>query len=237
MPVLNKKRCLSHIKSLLHDEGGSFSVMAALPMIILVGIAGAALDFGMAQLARQKLYQSASLACQYARKTSLVADTESGRAAVRSFFNANLASQNVTTNLANANFTTVSNGPARMSGNYAVPTNFLALFNIPTIEVSVDQLCYAAPPQLLAGAEIFKETFETPPLSTENTYNNNPGTTFYSKGFNGWKTVGDGRPLFFGLKINDGYKQPAPDGSHIGELVGYYNLSISKKLTLERNPT
>ncbi|OQW51259.1 MAG: hypothetical protein A4S15_11800 [Candidatus Raskinella chloraquaticus] len=206
--------------------------MAALSMIILVGISGAALDFGMAQLARQKLYQAASLACQYAKKTSLVADTESGGAAVRSFFNANLASQNVTTDLVNANFTAVSNGPARMSGSYAVPTTFLGLFNIASIQVSVDQQCYPVPPQLSAGAEIFKETFETPPLSTETVYNNNPGSTFYSRNFNGWRTVGDGAPYFFGLKINDGYKQPSPDGSHVGELVGYYNLSISRKLSL-----
>lgn len=181
MPAFNKKRYLSRIHLLFHDEGGSFSTIAALSMIILVGMAGAALDFGTAQLARQKLYQAASLACQYAKKTSLVADTASGGAAVRSFFNANLAAQNVTADLVNASFMAVSNGPARLRGNYAVPTNFLGLFNIAFIDVSVDQQCYAAPPQLVAGAEIFKETFETPPLSTETVYNNNPGTTFIPK--------------------------------------------------------
>ena len=179
-------------------------------------------------MAKQKLWQSASLACQYARRTSTLANTTTGQQAVKSFFDANLSQQNVPVNSIASSFNSTANGPGNMVASYAVPTSFLGLFAIPSLNVAVNQQCYTTPPALEPGAVVLQETFETPASSGTITRDCGEGCFRYVKGYNGWMTVGDSG----GLEISDGYKITPPEGGRVGELNADSNLAISKRVPL-----
>ena len=225
-PILQKLNIT--LRKFSRDEKGSFALLFGVSAVVVVGLAGAAIDFGQQQLARQKLWQAASLTCQYARKTSAVNTTSSAQTAIKDFFNGNLNSQNIPASSVAPNFVTTSNGPATVSASYNMPTAFLGLFNIPTLSVSVAQQCYAVPPALVAGTEVFKETFEAPATTGTITRDCGADCFRFVQGFNGWTTVGDSG----GLEISDGYKAGAPEGNRVGELVPDRNLAISKKIPL-----
>lgn len=212
----------------LRQSSGALAPVFGLALVVIVGFAGAAIDFGQQQLAKQKLWQSASLACQYARRTSTLAHTTTGQQAVKSFFDANLSQQNVPVNSIGSTFNSTASGPGTMAASYEVPTSFLGLFSIPSLSVAVSQQCYATPPALEPGAFALRETFEAPASSGVITRDCGEGCFRFVKGYNGWTTVGDSG----GLEISDGYKIRPREGAHVGELNADTNLAISKKVPL-----
>ncbi|OQW84843.1 MAG: hypothetical protein BVN31_01935 [Proteobacteria bacterium ST_bin15] len=211
----------------LRQSSGALAPVFGLALVVIVGFAGAAIDFGQQQLAKQKLWQSASLACQYARRTSTLANTTTGQQAVKSFFDANLSQQNVPVNSIASTFNSTTSGPGTMAASYEVPTSFLGLFSIPSLSVAVSQQCYATPP-LVPGTVVLQETFETPPAADAITRDCGPGCFRYVSSYNGWKTSGGTGEL----EISDGYKIAPPEGTHVGELTPDYNGAISKKVYL-----
>lgn len=211
------------------DERGSFVIIGAVSLVVLVGLSGAAIDFARQQFARQRLSQAASLACQYARKTvQAVQETSEGREAVTEFFKSNLASQNIAPAGVTTELMFDKDAATAIIASHSMPTAFLGIFNIPTLNVAVTQQCWPYPPDL-GSTVALRETFETPPSSGEVSRDCGRDCFQYVKGYNAWTTSGDAE----GIEIT-GYKIAPPEGNRVGELVADRNVAISRKIFLGR---
>jgi hypothetical protein len=152
---------------------GNVAIIFALSSLALVMAAGSAMDIGRAYNARQRLYEVATLACQYANRPSIIAvdatnsNNSSGQATytteVNSFITSNLQSQHFQYAQTTATpFTSTQAGPANVSLTANVPTTFMQIIHITQLPISATAHCYDTASnnnQDVANSYILQETF------------------------------------------------------------------------------
>ncbi len=118
----------------------------------MIGV-GAGIDLGRAYFAKQRLVETATLACQYASRPSII-DTSTASysgsnggttyvSAVTTFINSTLQSQHFQYAQTNASpFSYTQNGPANVTLNAIVPTTFMQIIKVPVVAVSATSHCY-----------------------------------------------------------------------------------------------
>ena len=159
------------------DARGNVAIMFAFSLIAITVAVGGAMDLGRAYTARQKLYEVATLACQYASRPS-VSQTDAasysgsnGQTAyaskVASFITVSLASQNFPyTQATGTPFTSTQNGPANVNLSANVPTTFMQIAGVTQMPISASVHCYdtlsSVPPIVPNGnsTTIVQEGFE-----------------------------------------------------------------------------
>ena len=180
--------------------------MFGLTSTLLFMAMGGGIDLSRAYLARQKLSQVATLACQYASRPAIVDTSSSSYSGsnggatytsnVNNFITTTWQSQKVglvQTNAAPFNYT--KNGPATVSLNSSVSTAFLQMFGFNSIPIGAQTHCYdnlTAVPQRTPnppGQYLLRESFEKGGTSGGFTYYKPNGTigtqsspTSYSSG-------------------------------------------------------
>jgi len=157
-------------------------LFAFMSIVIIVG-AGASIDLTRAYMARQKLAEAATLACQYASRPSIIdtsASSYSGTgggtayiSAVDAFITSTLASQHIQYTQTTATpFSYTQNGAANVSLTASVPTSFMKIINITQMPISATSHCYDninSLPQRVANSNspnILTEGFENMPCGS-----------------------------------------------------------------------
>jgi Flp pilus assembly protein TadG len=159
------------------DRSGQIAVIFALSSVMVVTAGGAGMDLMRTYFARQKLSETAILACQYASRpsviqTSLPSYTGSNGGTtyvtqVTNFITQTLASQNfILSQTTGTPFTYTQNGAANVTLSATVPTTFMQLVHVTTIPITVTTHCYDTPssvPQRVANGNsqiVMQESFE-----------------------------------------------------------------------------
>jgi Flp pilus assembly protein TadG len=138
------------------DKSGQIAVIFALSSVMIMLAAGGGMDLSRAYLARQKLSEVATLACQYASRPSTVETSlasysgSNGGAtyvtAVTNFITSNLQTQNFILSQTNSSpFTYTQGGAANVTLSATVPTTFMQIANVTTIPITVTTHCYDTP--------------------------------------------------------------------------------------------
>ncbi len=145
---------------------------------MIVTAAGAGMDLSRAYLARQKLSEVATLACQYASRpsilqTSLASYTGSNGGtsyvtAVNNYITQSLSSQNFILSQTNGSpFTYTQGGAANVTLTATVPTTFMQIAQVTTIPITATSHCYDSPssvpqrtPDSTATPYVVQESFE-----------------------------------------------------------------------------
>ena len=158
------------------DRRGNIVVLFAFSLVALALAVGAAIDLARAYNAQQKLYQTATLACQYASRPSVI-QTASSHSGVANGFTTYVSKVNafVTTTLQGQNFqytqTTVApfsaaqNGAANVHVTANVPTTFMQIAQFTQLPVSASVHCYDTPSSVnpvTTGPYVMQETFGVP---------------------------------------------------------------------------
>ncbi len=175
------------------DERGSILILFAFAGVVLVAIVGAAMDLSRAYSARQRLSETANLACQYAARSSVnstVASNPSSsnitgyKTSVTNFVTQALGTQKFGWTQTNATPFSWSSGNA---GNIAlsanVPMTFMKLFTVSQITVGANAHCFdtiaaiSQPVSSTSGAVVAQEGFETSGCSGACWYFYAPGAT------------------------------------------------------------
>jgi len=157
------------LRSFGGDQRGNIAIAFALSCTLIFTAMGAGLDLSRAYLARQKISEVATLACQYASHSfsaDAAAQNDSATGLVTSFINTNWQTQNI--NLTQTNATTfnyVQGGTSTVSLAASVPTTFMELAGFTQIPISVQISCpspVAAPSTSCSGAGCYlvDESFE-----------------------------------------------------------------------------
>jgi Flp pilus assembly protein TadG len=155
------------------DQDGNVALIFAFSLIAIVLALGAAMDLARAYNARQKLYETATLACQYASRPSVIqteAASYSGSngqttyaSSVESFITSTLKSQNFQYTQTTATpFTFTQGGPANVTLTANVPTTFMQIIQITQMPVSSTVHCFDAPSdvnQVVNTPYLVQETF------------------------------------------------------------------------------
>jgi|GEM_PF-1815221 len=151
-------------------------LFAFLATIIILG-AGASIDLTRAYMAREKLVETATLACQYAERPNIVGTSatsysgSSGGAiyisAVNAFITSTLAAQHIQyTQTTAIPFSYIPGGAANVTLTASVPTAFMKIINVAQMPVGATSHCYnniASIPQHVASsgsAFLLQEGFE-----------------------------------------------------------------------------
>jgi Flp pilus assembly protein TadG len=167
-----------------NDISGNVAIIFAFSLVAITLATGGAIDLGRAYSARQKLYEVATLACQYASRPSVIQTDASnysgsnGQAAyatkVASFITTSLQSQNFQYSQTTATpFTSTQNGPANVSLTANVPTTFMQIAQIANVSISASVHCFDAPSdinQVVNTPYLVQETFSNPPASCAATW-------------------------------------------------------------------
>jgi Flp pilus assembly protein TadG len=138
------------------DTRGNIALIFGLSAVMIFTAVGAGLDLSRAYLARQKLSQVATLACQYASRPAIV-DTSTASyngsgggttysSQVASFITTAWQNQNIgLTQTYGTPFTYTQNGPANVTLAASVPTTFMQIAGFTTIPLQVQAHCYDTP--------------------------------------------------------------------------------------------
>jgi len=165
------------------DQKANVSMLFAFMSIVIIVGAGASIDLTRAYMARQKLAEAATLACQYASRPSIIdtsASSYSGTgggtayiSAVDAFITSTLASQHIQYTQTTATpFSYTQNGAANVSLTASVPTSFMKIINITQMPISATSHCYDninSLPQRVANSNspnILTEGFENMPCGS-----------------------------------------------------------------------
>ncbi len=175
----------SYLLGFCRDRKANVTMVFGLMSVMIMIGAGASIDLTRAYMARQKLVQTAMLACQYAGRPSVIdtsatsySGTGGGAAyvtAVNNFITSTLASQNIQyTQTTGSPFTYTQNGAANVALTATVPTAFMKLINISQMHVGASSHCYDninTLPQRVASnssPNILTEGFENMPCGSTN---------------------------------------------------------------------
>jgi hypothetical protein len=145
------------------DQTGNIAMIFAVSLVVIVVGVGSAMDLGRAYNARQKLYQTAVLACQYASQASIwalysSASSTSYTTTVESFITTSLKSQGVPyTQTTTTPLSYSSSGPTSVTLSANVPTTLMQVVKITQLPVSTTVNCSA--PAVVASTYIVQETF------------------------------------------------------------------------------
>jgi hypothetical protein len=158
------------------DRRGNVALLFGLSATVLFMAMGGGLDFARAYLARQKLSQIATLACQYASRPAIIGTSTStyggsnGSAAYVSNVNNFIATtwQTQKVNLVQTNaapFTYTPGGAANVSLTSSMPAIFIQMFGINTVGLGAQSHCYdsASTVPQGGGQYVMKEGFEATP--------------------------------------------------------------------------
>jgi hypothetical protein len=226
--------------------------------MMIMTAAGAGMDLSQAYLARQKLSEVATLACQYASRPQVIQTSvpsysgSNGGATytsqVNSFITKTLASQNFQLTQTNSSpFTYTQNGSASVSLSATVPTAFMKIASVQTIPISITTNCYGSASTILqrtpdgSNPYLIKESFEANGPSGWTSYAVNgsvsypstpsawTGATTYT-GSNGTKWSATGYCLEQDQVGN--ISSTAVDGNYMVELDCSGNSSITTKIYL-----
>jgi Flp pilus assembly protein TadG len=138
------------------DRSGNIAIIFAASSVALLLAFGGAVDLGRAYTAKQKLSQTATLACQFASRPSII-DTSTASytganggstysANVKNFITQSLAAQKfVYTQTTASPFTYTQNGPADVALSATVPTLLMQIAHITQIPISAAAHCYDTP--------------------------------------------------------------------------------------------
>jgi Flp pilus assembly protein TadG len=191
------------------DTGGNIALIFGLSAVMIFTAVGAGLDLSRAYLARQKMSQVATLACQYASRPAII-DTATASydgtgggttysTQVKSFIGTAWQSQNVNlSQINNTPFTYTQGGPANVTLTASVPTTFMQIAGYTAIPLQVQVHCYDTPNSIQQRVPdsnsdlLIKESFEAGPPSSSGYYltlpNGSSGTQSAPTGYTG--TVG-----------------------------------------------
>jgi Flp pilus assembly protein TadG len=138
------------------DDRGNIALVFGLSSVMIFTAMGAGLDLSRAYLARQKLSQVATLACQYASRPAIL-DTSTasytgsnGGTAyithVNSFINTAWQGQSVNLTQTNGTpFSYTQGGAANVSLSASVPTTFMQIAGFTAIPIAAQSHCYDTP--------------------------------------------------------------------------------------------
>jgi Flp pilus assembly protein TadG len=150
------RRFAGNLSRFHKDESGNIALLFGLSAVTMFTAMGAGLDLSRAYLARQKLSQVATLACQYASRPSVV-DTSTASyngtggvatytSQVNSFITTTWQSQNVSFTQTNGTpFSYTQGGAGTVSLASSVPTTFMQIAGVTTIPISVQTHCFDSP--------------------------------------------------------------------------------------------
>jgi Flp pilus assembly protein TadG len=147
-------------KRFMSDSSANISIVFAFCSLAVVIAAGAGIDLARAYAAKQKLVETAVLACQYASRSSVSGTaTEAGAGAystiVTAFINSTLQSQHFQYQQTNQiPFSSAANS-ATVTLNAVVPTTVMQIINVKSMPVSATSNC------TLPSTTGFSEGFET----------------------------------------------------------------------------
>jgi Flp pilus assembly protein TadG len=185
------------------DKSGNIALSFGLSCVMIFTAMGAGLDLSRAYLAKQKLVQVATMACQYASRPSVI-DTSTasnsgsnGGAAyanqVTNFISTTWQGQNVNLTQTNGTpFTYTQGGTATVNLASSVPTTFMEIAGFTAIPIAVQMSCYKNPGSILqrtpdpSSQVLIKESFEAT-TGTVNHY-----TTYLPNGQVGTQTTATG---------------------------------------------
>jgi Flp pilus assembly protein TadG len=170
------KRTLSRFGN---DTGGNIALIFGLSAVMIFTALGAGLDLSRAYLARQKLSQVATLACQYASRSTILDTLTSGTGSayasqVTSYITTAWQNQNVNLNQTNGSpFTYAQGGAANVSLSASVPTTFMQIAGFTAIPIQAQSHCYDTPsaahqPVPDSSQTVINEGFEATPNGTVN---------------------------------------------------------------------
>jgi Flp pilus assembly protein TadG len=164
-------------RNFVTDTRGNVALLFGLMSMVLFMAMGGGLDFARAYLARQKLSQVATMACQYASRPAIVDTSTSsyggsnGSAAyinnVTGFISTTWQTQKVNLTQTNGTpFTYTPGGAANVNLTATMPTTFIQIVGINSVSLAAQSHCYdnvAAITQKVPdsnGQFVLKESFE-----------------------------------------------------------------------------
>jgi len=186
------------------DTRGNIALIFGLSAVMIFTAVGAGLDLSRAYLARQKLSQVATLACQYASRPAIV-DTSTASyngsgggttysSQVASFITTAWQNQNIgLTQTYGTPFTYTQNGPANVTLAASVPTTFMQIAGFTAIPLQVQAHCYDTPgsvAQRVADSNsqiVMQESFEAGGVAGQGIFykpNGSAGTQTTATGYN-----------------------------------------------------
>ncbi len=144
------------LKSFGADAKGQIAILFAFASFALMAAFASGVDLSRAYQARQKLSQTAALACQFASRPSIVGDTANYSTDVQNFVTDELSAQNFGfAQTTPAPFTYTANGAADVTLTANVPTVFVNVltafipnYSVTQIPISATSHCYDTPPKL-----------------------------------------------------------------------------------------
>jgi Flp pilus assembly protein TadG len=180
MPMSSFSRTL---QAFHRDRKANVTLLFGLMSIMMMIGAGASIDLTRAYMARQKLVQTATLACQYAGRASIVDTSTSSYSgsgggtayvsAVNAFITTTLASQHIQyTQTTTSPFSYTQNGPANVTLTASVPTSFMKIINVNQMQIGATSHCYDNVNSLQqrvaysGSANILTEGFENMPCGS-----------------------------------------------------------------------
>jgi Flp pilus assembly protein TadG len=206
------------------DRSGQIAILFAFSSFLVVASMGGGIDLARAYMARQKLSQVATLACQYASRPSIVqASSSTYSTNVTNYITSALQTQHFTwTQTTSQPFVVGASGQGNVTLSASVPTAFMQIVNISQLSVQATAHCYDSKPT--SSSYALQESFETSNCSgtcytfyqqsatSKSTLTSSPGYT----GASGtqWYIYG------YGLEIDSAgiIKSSVPNGTHSAEL-------------------
>jgi Flp pilus assembly protein TadG len=174
------QRLLQALTRFGSDTRGNIALIFGLSAVMIFTSMGAGLDLSRAYLARQKLSEVATLACQYASRPAIV-DTSTASyngtgggttysTQVTNFITTAWQNQNISLTQTNGTpFTYTQGGPANVTLAASVPTTFMQIAGFSTIPLQVQVHCYDTPSSVLQRVPdgnsqiVMQETFAATP--------------------------------------------------------------------------
>jgi Flp pilus assembly protein TadG len=192
------------------DRSGQIAVIFGLSSVMIVTAAGAGMDLSRAYMARQKLSEVATLACQYASRPSIVQTSLASYSGsnggttyvtqVTNFITSSLQSQNFILSQTNGTpFTYTQNGTADVRLTATVPTTFMKIANVQTVPITVQRHCFDSPASVIQrvpdgnSTYLVQESFEANGVSGSWHYFMPNGTV---------NTTGNPSPTAFNNTVN-----------------------------------
>jgi Flp pilus assembly protein TadG len=124
------------------DRRGNMAMLFAVAAAMIVTGVGAGIDLARAYGARQRLSQTAILACQFASRPSINPSSATYVSKVTSFITATLTQQNFQwTQTNSAPYTYNPAGTSSVTLKASVPTSFMQIVHIATIPISASSTC------------------------------------------------------------------------------------------------
>ncbi len=216
------------LQRFLPDQTGGVAIFFGLSALTLAGIVGSGLDLSMLQRERQIAGNALALTCQFVTKSPGTLTEQQKEREARRFFEVNhqLQRTNPPTVTFQINPDPDDAGKVVLNAQGQVPTTFMSMIGVSSMPFSTQIHCRlpsagsgSDTAQSSPGEPLLRETFESGEARS-NTF------WMYVKNYNGWTTSGEG------VELSAGYKQGAPEGRNVGELVAERSIAMTRKVRL-----